>query len=1135
MNIKSEIQILLDDSETKELNYAKGNAFEKMIRWFLECRDYSVVSNMNTTNGEVDLWCKHNFDDETLLVECKAKKKVHVGDLHSFGFKVFTKKPNKAYFIHTIDLDHDSSGIKEEEFDKTEAFKNVTFYGPQKIIELFLSQNKIASIDRSILPKEITKRFLIFSYVGDFYVFIANTTTLASPNEFTILNASDGTSVNDKKIIQILKNRIPELDKLDFKSIVSNNNTITKQQNIIIESVVEIPESESWNDYKPASSEHFVGRSAIRYDFLHLFKDVLNEKTKKRIFYLSAKSGMGKSSLINAIKGMCSNKQHKNKFFAYAVDSINAESQRFVGLAFERIIKEAIKTNFIEKNQLKINKISFISDYDLLNSKSIQQILTYLKQENKILILIFDQFEDVFRREHLYRPFHEFLLHVHNAQSNLIVGFSWKSEITLSPMSDSNKFWTQAKNLAKPFELEGFNNEELNQIIKQLENEPKVGHLPKGFKNMLTQYSLGFPWLIKKLCIHIFNEVKSGKKISELSNANLNITTLFKQDIEQISTEENKALLLIAKYAETGTFLHDSDIPELVSIEVITSLLQRRLIIKTGLVYKPYWDVFREFILTGDIPPLTFNFIIHQSPIVCFGIFKNFIPGKKFSIDDLYDISSKQKKLKKETIINILIELQRLDLVDKDESSGKFFLPNKIQPTKQDFVKLSKIKIKNTKAYTDLNTSNESLIGSKQLGSILKKSFKYTSISDESWNHYAKIFINWIYYLDLEKKTVLIKKERGRGSLKDYANLKHNLILQTYPDTLCEVFKNVLEKGLMQYKNVFQSNISRDLMVLGIVEKKDGVFSLKKNYEYLKTLSYENENEFKKQIAKAAFELDKIKKATNIIRNNHKISASKFYLDYPELFGKGIKTKKSGNVYASKMIAWADFILRDGNDTPNLLGSNIIKEKAIKNLKQIEGLLKANSERSIEAWNTQYQKLEEYFKKNNHVNLKARDGALGTWVVAQRQYKKSLTKEQISKLDKLNFVWDPRELMWEETFQEWLIYKETHPNRKLIVQDKEFPKLGRWINIQRRLHKEKKLLRHRYLKLDSENFPWDTGTKWIDNYNLLKKFYSKNGHIKLPSTSEFKKLKGWINTQKHRMKKGEMSLEKVELLKQIEF
>ena len=208
---------------------------------------------------------------------------------------------------------------------------------------------------------------------------------------------------------------------------------------------------------------------------------------------------------------------------------------------------------------------------------------------------------------------------------------------------------------------------------------------------------------------------------------------------------------------------------------------------------------------------------------------------------------------------------------------------------------------------------------------------------------------------------------------------------------------------------------------------------------------------------------------------------------------------------------------------------------ASKNPKQVEGLLKANHERYVNAWNTQYKNLKEYYKSYGHVKLKARDGALGNWCVTQRQNKKTLTQTQIEKLDKINFIWDPREVMWEETFQEWLLYIKQNPNRKLIVLDKEFPKLGCWVNIQRRLQRKKKLLRHRYVKLENANFPWGASEKWIDNYKLLKKFFNKNGHIELPKTDKYKKLRRWVNTQKYRIKIGKVLPNKIELLKKIGF
>ena len=259
---------------------------------------------------------------------------------------------------------------------------------------------------------------------------------------------------------------------------------------------------------------------------------------------------MGKSSLLNAVKASCSNKQNKSKFYAFTVDSINAETEQFVGLAFQELLKKAIAENFIKDYVPSTNKISFISAFDLLSDSSVKSIIDYLKANNKILILIFDQFEDVFRRDYLYKPFHEFLLQINNEQANIVVGFSWKNEITLSPESGSYKFWQQAKGLGIPFELIGFNNEEINLIIEQLENEPKIGKLSNSLKSLLIENSQGYPWLIKKLCIHIFNEVVFRKqKISALTKANLHINNLFKKDIEELTGIESNALMTIAKNA----------------------------------------------------------------------------------------------------------------------------------------------------------------------------------------------------------------------------------------------------------------------------------------------------------------------------------------------------------------------------------------------------------------------------------------------------------------------------------------------------------------------------------------------------------------------------------------------------------
>ena len=83
-----------------------------------------------------------------------------------------------------------------------------------------------------------------------------------------------------------------------------------------------------------------------------------------------------------------------------------------------------------------------------------------------------------------------------------------------------------------------------------------------------------------------------------------------------------------------------------------------------------------------------------------------------------------------------------------------------------------------------------------------------------------------------------------------------------------------------------------------MTKKTEGKINLSEN---LKKLSSENIIYFKKEIAKAAINLEKIKLVSNILKGNNKINAAKLFMDNTDLFGKGIKSKSSGQVYASKM------------------------------------------------------------------------------------------------------------------------------------------------------------------------------------------------------------------------------------------
>ncbi len=1194
MNIRSEIQIFLDKPTKAEDNYAKGNALERMIRNVLESNQYEITSNPNFTIGELDLWCEHKHDKDILFVECKAKEKVNVNDLQQFGFKIYSERPAKAYFIHTIELDHYAAGTKLEKFDKKSELSHVTFYGPAKIIELLQSHNKIGMVNEHEIPKQVTKRFLIFTQFGDFFAYIVNSTSLAVPNDFYLFSAKDGMNISDLKNAKAIQSKIPEISALIFKSLQNRTSSPSSSQ-LITETVVEIPQSDSWLDYKPASEKYFVGRTKIKAEIMHFFKSVLKVTSNKRVFYLSGKSGMGKSSLINAVKASCFNKQNRSKYYAFTVDSINAETEQFVGLAFQELFKKAIANNFISEDEIASEKISFVSAFDLLSDPSVKRIINYLKVNNKILILIFDQFEDVFRQDYLYKPFHEFLLHVNNEQANIIVGFSWKKEITLSPESGSHKFWQQAQGFGIPFELIGFNNEEINQIIEQLESEPKIGKLSSSLKSLLVENSQGYPWLIKKLCIHIFNEVVLRKqKISDLSKSNLNINNLFKKDIDELSGIESNALMTIAKNADIGSFFHETEIPEIISEKLIKSLLDRRLIIKNGQVYKPYWDVFREYLLRGNIIPLTANHILRQSPNVCLKIFLLFEPGKKYLLDNLYKKIDKESKSKSSHLVNILIDLQKMDLIVKDDD-GNYFLPLNVKPEEKNFIVIAKERIKESKVYSELLKSNEPILSTKKVSEIYKNCFDFTSTNEQTWYSYAITLIGWIFFLELDIKHKILKIEKGRRGGMDLDKSKDTAIIFNSPDNISKILKDILGKGVMQNIKDYHPAILRDLGVMGFLEKKGTkLYFLQEKRKLLQNLILQSEVEFKKELARTALELSKIKTVTEIYRTNPHIKAKELYNDYQDLFGKSVN-KSSGPTYASKLKPWAEFILNSENNFIKITTikpdkeqrrikttlekslkksvsgweknyqkllryynkyghSNInsrygplgtwafaqrkfkdtLTEEQIRKLDDVEynWVPAEKKKRNDEAaWERQYENLKKYYEKNGDSNLQARDGTLGTWIVAQR--KKALTEEQKEKLNAIEFPWDSRMKEWEVNFKKWLDYVAKYPKRPILAQDKQFPQLGRWVDKQRKKKRANKLENKRYLKLKDTPFPFNPIKLWIESYNELKNFKELNGHIQLPPGKDYEQLRGWLAQQRNRIKNGNLSKEKIKLLNDI--
>lgn len=222
--MKKEVKIILFPEEHKSKN---GAFFENLIRNIFETQRYDIIQNINYTGLEIDLQANHKDRNETVYIECKAKEKPKSTELKNFAFNVNDRNADYGYFVYTEELDHQAAGLREEWKEK-DKYKNISFFGPDKIIDVLIETTKITPFDAII--SDISQQFsiykltLAYTYFGLFYLIIPYDN--AKRTDYFLFDAKTGKQILDVLAIadkehsekisihNALKSGINELDKL---------------------------------------------------------------------------------------------------------------------------------------------------------------------------------------------------------------------------------------------------------------------------------------------------------------------------------------------------------------------------------------------------------------------------------------------------------------------------------------------------------------------------------------------------------------------------------------------------------------------------------------------------------------------------------------------------------------------------------------------------------------------------------------------------------------------------------------------------------------------------------------------------------------------------------------------------------
>lgn len=178
------------------------------------------------------------------------------------------------------------------------------------------------------------------------------------------------------------------------------------------------------------------------------------------------------------------------------------------------------------------------------------------------------------------------------------------------------------------------------------------------------------------------------------------------------------------------------------------------------------------------------------------------------------------------------------------------------------------------------------------------------------------------------------------------------------------------------------------------------------------------------------------------------------------------------------------------------------------------------SEREAQ-WLRMYNRLQAHAKLNNGSTEvdKEKDKQLATWIDVQRKaYKKlKLSEERKEFLDELDFVFEPHEARWFESYDKLCQYKEEHNDVLVPAECEQDPNLGSWVSRQRVLYNAGQLQDNRLKALEKLGFVWDPNREtWDRFYAQLCEFHAKHGHTRIPRSEGA--LWMWADRQRSKLK-----------------
>ena len=643
----------------------RGRYFEHVVAELLQKQRYEVTERVRYTGMEIDVLADQKDTRERAYAECKFERE-------PFGAEVVDKLLGKG-LRHNVDIVYlfsvsepgkEAKGAIDELRRSTATRPRFAFVGPDAIVDTFADLYRMdaaASLPKGgslgavhlVIAPELPP-FWALEELGD-----------GLPRRCLIVSHEPANLKANLRTVRSLfkENGVMTGLPVSFWGDSSVGSAAAPSSSTMVETVATVVAADSLVDYRPCRPSDFVGRDELQKDVWAFLERVVARQTDSRILALSGPSGFGKSSTVVKLADRFRNARWKKRFYLHPVDSRAAEGPLFVPAAVKAALDAAIAVGLVE---VGASGVRIHSSEAVLDSPDVVACMDSLEKSERVLVLFFDQFEEMLYKPELqpvFEAFRRLAYEVNARQGNLVLGFSWRTGITLPDGNPAYHVWHSLSDMRVNLQVGIFAAKESSKLVTLFQQALGQTLLPP-LRRRLIEQAQGIPWLLKKLCIHVYREIIRGATQYELLERRLNIEALFQEDLHLVSSEAEQACLrFIAKNSPVAL----DEVTERFGDVPLNALYESRLIVRVGSKYAVYWDVFRDYLNDGEPPPIPWTYVPGVSVSMAMRGFRAIQQEQNMDLERLAQALGYATN----TTVNIVSDLQNLALATRTPT-GKY-------------------------------------------------------------------------------------------------------------------------------------------------------------------------------------------------------------------------------------------------------------------------------------------------------------------------------------------------------------------------------------------------------------------------------------------------------------------------------